>query len=167
MLKHTGRYFREWTTSVVSIKRFFSDKRAGGFISDLHELRANKGKLSEASDFPCSAKSAALMPSVKGVSLSNKDITLPDELYGFVSLVLLSFRQLGWKMNNHYREPFAQEYSGHANVKIYDVSVYSYILLRIIPGWIKRNLHRKIDKKDHDNFICYFGSFSEQQRVLK
>lgn len=52
-------------------------------------------------------------------------------------------------MNNRYREPFAQEYSKHANVKIYDVSIYSYFVLRIIPGWIKRNLRHHVDKKDH------------------
>jgi len=52
-------------------------------------------------------------------------------------------------MNNRYREPFAQEYSEHAKVKIYDVSIYSYLVLRIMPWWIMRNLRRNVAKKDH------------------
>jgi len=111
-------------------------------------------------------------PELKGVTLSEKNVNLPTDCKGKVTIVCLAYSKKAEEALHSWLVPMYNKFVAKTGLMddAYDVSVYFVPMFTGIhqptENLAKKQLKEGTDKKFMDNIICYHGSIHPYKEDL-
>jgi hypothetical protein len=115
------------------------------------------------------------IPQIKGTTLEDQDIILPDAVRGKVTLLIITFSKAAGELGRGWNDPFFKDYPQDDKVTSYAIAMLEDVpsLLRgMVRGGIKKGvplpMHRRFltVKQDENQWKQYLGLKNEKDPYL-
>jgi len=105
-------------------------------------------------------------PQIKSLSLAGKEVALPVDTKGKLTLVTIAFIEEGQPFIDSWAEPFLNTYYGRDDFAYYEVPMMN-IPQPAARQFIDAGMRAGIEKKMHPNVVTYYGDFRKYRIALK
>jgi ATP10 protein len=117
----------------------------------------------------------AVLPQIKGTSLDEHEITLPDAAGGRIALMIITFTKAGGERGREWMERFSKDYPQDHQVTSYSIAMLEDVpsMLRgLVRGGIKRGVPASMRRrfitviKDQNQWKQYTGMKDDKNAYL-
>jgi hypothetical protein len=104
-------------------------------------------------------------PTIKGISLSNNEVTFPDDIRGRVAVLSIAFKQRAQLCIKTWADELLLKYGIDKSVQYYEVPMLGgqYKMMR---NWIDGGMQNGVPKPLHDFTVTYYGPLQKYYKSL-
>lgn len=104
-------------------------------------------------------------PTITGISLSNKEVTFPDDIGGKVTVLSVAFKQKAQLCINTWADELLPKYGIDKEVQYYEIPMLGgqWTMAR---DWIDGGMRGGVPKPLHDFTVTYYGPLRQYYKLL-
>lgn len=95
-------------------------------------------------------------PALKGNALSKKEVTLPDDAKGFVTVIIVAFERDTQNQIDTWADTLLKRYDSDNTIKYFEVPMISGFY-SFMSGIIDGGMRGGVPKPLHDNVVTFYG----------
>jgi hypothetical protein len=104
-------------------------------------------------------------PTIKGISLSEKSVTFPDDLNNRVTVLSVAFKQQAQYCINSWADEFLKKYGLNQSVLYYEIPMLG-AQWKMARNWIDGGMRGGVPKPLHDFTVTYYGPLKKYYKSL-
>jgi hypothetical protein len=105
-------------------------------------------------------------PQIRGHSLDQRDVMLPDDAKGMVTLIILAFERQAQTMVDSWVGPFERHLCGSGQYTYFEVPMIAGVWGRMFSRFIDDGMRAGVPRDRHRNVVTYYGNFDMYSSLL-